>query len=179
MICSMAAADALEAVAGLPVALKWPNDLIIESHTPDLPSRAWRKLAGILTETGLVGDDLTFAIVGIGINVNLPSEALTALAPDATSILAETGRRIARSELLVALLERVEERYKRLAGGENPHQEWSSRLTTLGRRVQVTTPEGALNGLAEEVDSYGALLLRLANGSRRRLLAGDVTLSGA
>jgi BirA family biotin operon repressor/biotin-[acetyl-CoA-carboxylase] ligase len=179
MLCSMAAADAVEQAAGLPVELKWPNDLIIESRTSGFESANWRKLAGILTETGLVGDDLVFVIVGIGINVNVPPETVPGLAPHATSILAETGCQIDRSDLLVALLERVEARYKRLKSGENPQQEWSSRLATLGQRVQVVTPGGVLNGVAEGVDEEGALLLRTDDGSTRQLLTGDVTLSQA
>jgi BirA family biotin operon repressor/biotin-[acetyl-CoA-carboxylase] ligase len=179
MLCSMAAADAVEQTAGLSVGLKWPNDLIVESRTLSLKAPSWRKLAGILTETGLVGDDLVFVVVGIGINVNVPDEALPGLAPHATSILAETGRRTDRSELLDALLERVEARYRRLKSGENPHKEWSSRLVTLGQRVQITTTEAVMLGTAEGVDEDGALLLRTDQGSTRRLLTGDVTLSEA
>jgi BirA family biotin operon repressor/biotin-[acetyl-CoA-carboxylase] ligase len=179
MLCSMAAADAVEEVARLPVGVKWPNDLIVRSQVANRRSQDWRKLAGILTETGLIGDDLAFAIVGIGINVNVPPEALPGLAPQATSILAETGREIDRAELLAALLQHVEMRYQRLKTGENPGQEWGSRLITLGQRVKVITPEDVLNGMAEAVDEDGALLLRTDDGSVQRLLAGDVTLSTA
>jgi biotin-(acetyl-CoA carboxylase) ligase len=74
-------------------------------------------------------------------------------------------------------LEGVEKRYGRLKAGENPRQEWASRLATLGQRVRVTTSRWVLNGMAEAVDEDGALLLRMADGSMRHLLTGDVTLS--
>jgi BirA family biotin operon repressor/biotin-[acetyl-CoA-carboxylase] ligase len=125
----------------------------------------------------LIGDHLDYAIVGIGINVNVPSEALPQLAPRATSVLAETGCATDRLELLVALLMRVESRYERLRNGENPIQEWASRLVTLGRRVEVTTSEDVLHGVATGVAQDGALLLQMDDGTLRRLLAGDVTLS--
>jgi len=179
MLCSMASADAIEQVTGLPVWVKWPNDLIVEAQHSDRSSREWRKLAGILTETATVGHELIFAIVGIGINVNVPLQTVPRLAPHATSILAETGRETDRSELLSALLERIEARYRRLKGGENPRQEWASRLVTLGQGVHVTTSEGVLTGIAEAVDDDGALLLRMVDGSIQRLLTGDVTLSHA
>jgi len=177
MVCSMAAADAVERVTDLSVGLKWPNDLVIRSRTPDSRRPTWRKLAGVLTESGLVNTSLDFVIVGIGMNVNVSREILPGLAPNATSILAETGQEADRSTLLMHLLEGTEERYRRFEGEESPHREWAARLITLGRQVGVTTSEGVLNGVAEAVDETGALLLRTEDGSLHRLLAGDVTLN--
>ncbi len=170
MLCSLAASDAVEKVAGLPVALKWPNDLITQSPT-------WKKLAGVLTETGIVGEQLEFVVVGIGINVNVPPETLPTLDPRATSILAETGKEADRVALLATLLAGVEARYERLRTGENPCAEWVVRLATLGQRVEATTSAGTLAGVAESVNEDGALLLRTPDGKLHRLLAGDVTLS--
>ena len=177
MLCSLAAADAIEQVAGLRTALKWPNDLIVESRITNHESRGWKKLSGVLTETGVTGKQLEFVVVGIGINVNVPPETLPALAPDATSILAETGREADRVALLTALLAGVEARYERLRAGTSPRAEWAARLATLGRRVEVATSGGTLIGVAESVDEDGALLLRAPDGKLHRLLAGDVTLS--
>jgi BirA family biotin operon repressor/biotin-[acetyl-CoA-carboxylase] ligase len=177
MLCSMAAADAAEEVTRLPVFIKWPNDLIVTS--PDSRGRhdAWRKLGGILTETGMTGDRLDFVVVGIGINVNVPPDLLPKLAPDATSVLAETGREFDRSALLVALLEGVELRYRRLRKSHNPREEWAGRLATLGQRIRVATSGGTLEGVAETVDEDGTLILRADDGVRHRLVTGDVTLS--
>ena len=177
MLCSLAGADAIEESAGLRVALKWPNDLIVEARSSKPQAQGWKKLAGVLTETGVVGKQLEFAIVGIGVNVNVPPEALPALAPDATSILAETGREANRGVLLASLLAGVEARYEPLRAGESPHAEWAARLATLGQHVEVTTSAGVLSGVAESVDEDGALLLRTTDGKSQRLLAGDVTLS--
>jgi len=177
MLCSLAAADAVEQVAGLRAALKWPNDLVIQSPISNPQSPNWKKLAGILTETGVAGEQLDFAVVGIGINVNVPSETLTALGPSATSILAETGQVVDLAALLAALLAGVEARYEMLQMGNGPRAEWAARLATLGQHVEATTSAGVLAGVAESVDEDGALLLRAPNGRLHRLLAGDVTLS--
>jgi len=174
MLCSMAAADAIQRVADLSVGVKWPNDLIVESEPTGQEPLRWRKLAGILTETGLVGDALAFAVVGIGINVNVPARRLPELAPQATSILAETGHPVDRSTLLIDMLERIATRYARLKHGEQFHGEWSSRLSTLGRRVRVTMLNGQLAGRAESVDRDGALLVRTDDGITHRLLTGDI-----
>jgi len=175
MLTSMAAADAIEETTGLRVGLKWPNDLIVG---PASPGQGWRKLAGVLTETGERGGQPDFVIVGIGINVNVPPETLPDLAPNATSILAEIGRETDRGALLAAFLNRVESRYRLVRDGESPQPEWASRLTTIGQPVTVDTGEAVLVGLAEAVDEEGALLLRTPDGRIHRLLVGDVTLRG-
>ncbi len=177
MLCALALADAVEDVAGLPTRLKWPNDLIVQSPAPNLKPSDWRKLAGVLTETGVEGSRLEFVVVGVGVNVNVKPESLPTLAPDATSILAETGQEVDRAALLAALLAEIETRYLRLQAGESPHVEWAARLATLGQRVDVTTPAGVLTGVAEAVGEDGALLLRTSEGMLHRLLAGDVTLA--
>ena len=177
MLCALAASDAVEEVAGLQVWLKWPNDLVVKAQSPKPKAQNWRKLAGVLTETGIMGERLEFVVVGIGINANVEPETLPALAPDATSILAEVGRQVNRATLLAALLSGVEHRYAALQAGESPHQEWAARLATLGRPVKASAPVGVLTGVAESVDEDGTLLLRTLDGTLHRLIAGDVTLT--
>lgn len=171
MLCALAAADAVEKAAGLPASLKWPNDLIV------VRGGSWRKLGGLLAETGISGDRVEFVIVGVGINVNVPAEALPDLAPDATSILAETGRETDRDLLLNHFLNSIADRYERWRVGERPWAEWSTRLATLGRPVRVVTAEGERRGVAEGVDEEGTLLLRTSDGSLQRIRVGDVFLA--
>ena len=168
MLCALAAADALQEVAGLHAALKWPNDLLV----------AGRKLAGLLSESGVTGERVDYVVVGMGINVNVPPQELGRLDSRATSVLAETGRRVERNLLLASLLTGVEERYYQLQAGHSPHAEWAARLATLGRTVTVTAAGGQISGTAEAVDEDGALLVRTPDGTLHRLLAGDVTLRG-
>jgi BirA family biotin operon repressor/biotin-[acetyl-CoA-carboxylase] ligase len=168
MLCALAAADAIKEIVDLHVWLKWPNDLIVKSTN-------WKKLAGVLAETGFKGDQVAFVIVGIGINVNVKPEALPGLDPNAASILAETKQITNRATLLAALLAGVEGRYKNLQT-KNPHQEWASRLATLGQQVTATTSGETIPGVAESVDEDGALLLRTSDGTLHRLTVGDVTL---
>jgi BirA family biotin operon repressor/biotin-[acetyl-CoA-carboxylase] ligase len=177
MLCSLAAADAVEGITGLQVAIKWPNDLVVKSQSAKPKAQGWRKLGGVLTETGVVGESLEFVVVGIGVNVNVEPHLLPTLAPHATSILAEGGRPIDRLALLIALLAGVEQRYEALQAGSSPHAEWAARLAALGRPVEANAPEGALAGVAEAVDEDGALLLRTPDGALHRLLAADVTLA--
>jgi BirA family biotin operon repressor/biotin-[acetyl-CoA-carboxylase] ligase len=166
MVCSLAMADAIEGLTGLPVGLKWPNDIFMRG----------RKAGGILTELGTTGRHLDYVVVGMGLNVNLAISTLPELRDMATSISQELGREVSRLELLWEILKGIETRYKSLRMGESPHEEWAARLINLARQVQVTTSQGVLTGWAEGVDANGALILRTPDSQRKRILAGDVTL---
>ena len=166
MVCSLAVCDAIAAVAGLQAQVKWPNDVLIGG----------RKVCGILTELGLSGDRLDYALLGVGVNVNLDlAEAPPLMAP-ATSLSAERGGTVSRLALLAAFLEGMETRCDALEAGRSFHEEWARRLATIGEQVWVTSGEEQWRGEAIGVDEDGALLLRLDDGGLRRVLAGDVTL---
>jgi BirA family biotin operon repressor/biotin-[acetyl-CoA-carboxylase] ligase len=175
MLCSLSVAEAIEAETGLEVGVKWPNDLVIPNLPPGIP---YRKLAGLLTETALSDDQLLFAVVGMGINVNLDPAALGPVMTPATSLQSELGRSVDRVGLLAIILQRVEERYPEVSG-DGLHAEWSQKLVTLGQQVAVAAAGGQLCGLAEGVDADGALMLRDLAGNLHRITAGDVGSPGS
>lgn len=170
MVCGLAALDAIAAFVDAPVQLKWPNDLVLTNAT------GWRKLAGMLSEIGLQNNKPTFVVVGLGLNVNITQEGLPPLAPNATSLLAETGQRLNRVALLDTFLTCVDDGYTRLCRGEDVWSPWRARIAWLGCDVQVVTPTETITGMAEDVDETGALLLRLPNGTHSRFPVGDISL---
>jgi BirA family biotin operon repressor/biotin-[acetyl-CoA-carboxylase] ligase len=174
MLAGLAVAEAIEGVVGLPARLKWPNDVLIEQ------AGQWRKTGGLLLDATLDGERLATAIVGIGLNVNVPAEALAGFATPATSLLAAAGRAVARRPLLAALLARLERAYDAADAGQSPAVAWSARLQTLGQAVTVSAAGSAvpLAGVAEGVDEWGRLLVRDAAGQLHTIAAGDVTLRG-
>lgn len=151
---------------GLTPGIKWPNDVLLGG----------RKVAGILAEAAWQGAQLQGVVLGIGLNVRqdaLPPERAAAF--HATTLEAELGSPPDRGALLADLLARLDDWRMRL---ESPEllDAWRGHSVTLGRRVDVTSGEERLSGVAAEIDAAGALLLRLDSGEVRRLLAGDVTL---
>lgn len=174
MICALAALEAIEAETGLSAGLKWPNDLVYRE----------RKLAGLLTEIGFAGHALEWVIVGMGLNVNVDFSAATKPDPDSGLPLSQTAislqmileKPVRRVPLLQAYLAGVERGYDSLKRGRSPQPAWAARLTTVGRQVTVTGPAETVCGLAEGVDEGGALLVRVAGGHVKRVLAGDVSL---
>ncbi|MEA3307950.1 MAG: biotin--[acetyl-CoA-carboxylase] ligase [Chloroflexota bacterium] len=173
MLCGLALVAALDELTALPVELKWPNDLIVTRGT------SWRKLAGMLSEIGMVDARPAYLIVGIGLNVNIPAPALPELAPNATSLSVELGRTVARESLLTAFLQHTETRYERLRAGWEPLSNWQRQLAWLGQAVQLQAPTETIYGVAKAVDQEGALLLTLSDGSIRSFPVGDITLRPA
>ena len=181
MLAGSAVVAAIQAAvgAGLRVALKWPNDIVIEST-----AESWRKCGGILLETEIEAERLQMAVMGIGLNVNVSAENLPAASPllPATSLLAETGLITPRWPLLGAILEHLAQGIAEAEQGHSPQPAWNRQLMTLGRVVtvnQVTEQAAPLTGIAEATDAWGALIVRDAHGQRHTIMAGDVTLRSA
>jgi len=166
IIAPLAVAVAVEKCTGISARIKWPNDVLINE----------RKLSGILIETELSGQSVKYALVGIGVNVNFEIEEASEVADIATSVKRELGHEASREELLAALLNQFEVLYETAARGREVLQEWRSRLATLGCQIKVTFGGHVEDGLAEDVDADGNLILLRADGSRVAIEAGEVTL---
>lgn len=166
MLTAVAVARSIERVTGLKPSIKWPNDIILEG----------KKVSGILIESETVGERVTSAVVGIGINVNLNPQDFPDIAATATSLKILLQDRVSRENLLQALLRELEFLYQRLRYGDNIPRLWRSRLNTLGRNVRVLSGDTEDAGYAEGVEDDGTLLLRRPDGSLARYIAGEVTL---
>ena len=166
MVAPLATALAVQDVSDLSPRIKWPNDVLIGG----------RKLSGMLVETELSGQTVRYSLVGIGLNVNYDIEEESEIAGIATSVKRELGREVSREEALAALLNRFEELYLQAGRGAEVHQAWKARLETLGRQVKVTFRDQVHEGVAEDVDPEGNLILRRADGSLLTIEAGEVTL---
>lgn len=186
MICALAMVEAIEAETGLRPDLKWPNDLIWHDG---------KKLAGILTEAEFEGNQVSWVVVGVGLNVNIDFSSHTARLPDrpgrpgtgspplgeiATSLSMILGRETThlRLPILQGFLQKVERRYEAIKQGQSPHQEWQARLIGLGQTVTITNVAGnqRWQGKMIGVSATGALQVERADGQIETVLAGDVTL---
>lgn len=159
---ALAAAEALERVAGVACQVKWPNDLWVRG----------RKVGGILLEAAAGGPGSV--VVGVGLNVaEVPAGLEAAVRAGVTALSPEAGRPVEREGLLIALLERVDRRLsdlKTAAAREALGERWRERLALRGARV--TWREGAQvhagvfldasieEGLAVVDDAHGTRRLR-------------------
>ena len=166
MVASLATSLGIERATGIKSTIKWPNDVLIDG----------KKVSGILSESALRGESVDWAIIGIGINVNFDPKAYPEIADSATSLSDKLGKEVSQLEVLLGLLHEMERFYLALRRGEPIHEEWQTKLETLGKTVQVKSGDYVEQGYAESVDSDGSLLLRRSDGSLARFIAGEVTM---
>jgi len=166
MLAALAVVHSIEAVTGLKAQVKWPNDVLVNG----------RKVCGILIESDVQGDTVVYAIIGIGVNVNLRLSDFPEISSLATSLSDELGRDVSLLNLIRRLLVEVEGLYLALLAGGSIYEEWRDSLVTLGRKVRAESGKNKCEGIAESVARDGSLLLRQANGSLTKIVAGDVTL---
>jgi BirA family transcriptional regulator, biotin operon repressor / biotin---[acetyl-CoA-carboxylase] ligase len=175
MAVGVAAAEACERVTGFLPALKWPNDLVVEQ-----PDGTARKLGGILAESVVDGGRVTALVVGMGLNVTWPADLPADLADIATALNHEVGHDVDRAELLVTWLLALDHWYGELApGAAEPGRErlrtrYRHLCATLGHRVRVEVPTGAIVGLARDVTAEGHLIVDADDGESFWVAVGDV-----
>ena len=166
MLASLAVVHSIEAVTGLRSRIKWPNDVLAND----------RKVCGILIESSVRGNIVDYAIIGIGVNVNLRLSDFPEIPATATSLSDELGRDVPRLRIIRRLLVEMERLYLALQAGGSIYEEWRDSLVTLGRKVKVKSGKTVYEGVAESVARDGSLLLRHSDGNLSKIVAGDATL---
>lgn len=159
---------------GLPVQIKWPNDLLIDG----------RKLGGILMEARVDADSTRELVLGFGLNVNSRPEGWQDSASKIATSLAEHGETIAVNRLaarvICAIISAVDDFV------QQQHKEeflslWPEFDTLAGNPVTVNMGERreALEGIARGINEQGELILELPNGEHKPLKVGEVSIGTA
>lgn len=172
LAAGVAIVQGIHAGTGLEPLVKWPNDIVI-ADTRGVS--AARKVAGILAEGGAASDGSPWVVVGFGINV-LPAAYPADIAARATSLESELGRPVERGLVLTECLAALAARYAELQRGEAASvlAAWRALATaTFGRRVEWDTGSGLQQGVVQDVDESGALMVM--TGDRvARVISGEV-----
>jgi len=151
LLASLAAADGVRDASGLPVGLKWPNDLLLAN----------RRLGAVKVDARLAPGRIDAAVVTVRVNVGGREPGL----PEGATSLARAGVDRSRVAVLAAILKRFECWY----GASVPAllDGYRTRCDTLDSWVSAhLMPSGALTGRAVDVDERGALVVETA-GRRR------------
>lgn len=201
MIASLAVVDAIATTCGLAATIKWPNDVLIgdKKVAGILIETSHDRSGQLIAVVGIginVNGHLSDIPVANSLITTLPASAETSTherneqsashLPVATTLEAECGDVVSREMLIAHLLRHMEQEYFVLQQeaveafpGDGPAaralwRRWRDRLSTPGRLVTVRQGEQIIQGVAEDVDSDGELLLRDQTGELIRITWGDV-----
>lgn len=170
LVAALAVRRTLQGVAALSSAIKWPNDVLIHG----------RKVCGILAETTTstgVGTKPAL-VLGIGLNVNQDRQDFPVEFRDqATSLRIETGREQSRPLLLQTLLESLEGLALAFVQKGFPSllDELRRSSAVIGKRVAVRIGAYSVEGVVDDLDDEGRLLMRMDTGSQTILNSGEVS----
>lgn len=167
LLAGLAVREAILETVGVEVQLKWPNDLTWRGH----------KLGGILCESGFLGNQLSFVILGIGLNIkhnleDFPPE-MRALA---TSLKIIKKEDIALNDLLPRLWQALDDWYALFL--EDHEQKiidafLVNSAMSPGEEIFVVTDKGAFKGIFRGINAYGGLILE-EKGRKRKFFSGEI-----
>ena len=168
LVMGMAVAKAVKNL-GFDVSIKWPNDVVV-SH---------KKICGILTEMGVRDGKIDYAVIGVGINVNI-KEFPEEMADKATSLYLESGRKFDRSQIPGLVMEAFEKYYEKFAATcdlSGLKEEYESILANYNQPVRVLAKE-PYEGVARGITDGGELLVEKTDGTIVAVSAGEVSVRG-
>ena len=159
------------------VEIKWPNDVLIRR----------RKTSGILMESSAEGTRIAFAVLGIGVNLNVDRASFPdEFRPHATSLASELGGPVDRVAFTRCLFERLEAQLDlhTRGGFDAIRPRFESFFRMAGEPIGVEEIGGQrIDGVARGIAPGGALEVEVTEGPRAgervRVMAGDVTLAKA
>lgn len=167
LVAGLALARHLESLGIAGVQLKWPNDVLILGE----------KVAGILVELVPGRGRTPAAVVGIGINIDLPADAHIPDQPKVGDLARHLGTPPDRSRLAAGVLAELHRLFDTYANAGFPalRHAWEQRNAFAGLPVTIRGDNQDITGVCEGVDDDGALLLRSDTGLSR-ILSGEVSL---
>jgi len=159
---SNATRKAIMEETGLETETKWPNDVIFET----------RKIAGILVESKSQDNQLSFIIVGIGLNVN---QSKSTLPVGATSIYATSREKHNVEQLMTRIVENMKSDYALLKAPNRILKNWWTDCIHRSKIVEIQTTNGIRNGISRGIEADGSLLIE-QNGRTEHIMEGTLTM---
>ncbi|MBL1432894.1 MAG: biotin--[acetyl-CoA-carboxylase] ligase [Gammaproteobacteria bacterium] len=149
------------------VSVKWPNDIVV----------ADKKLAGILVEMHGEAHGPVDIVMGVGVNVNLPSDIQQRINQPATDIKTVFARVPSRNQLAADLISEMVETCQHFDeyGFSVFKESWSKRDQSCNKPVALRLGENLHKGISQGVDETGALLL-LQGDTVRAFHSGELEL---
>ena len=153
---SVGVTSALKHATGLPVQVKWPNDIYHDS----------KKLGGMLIENLVQGGHIKNAVIGIGLNIN--QESFPDTLPHATSLKQILQKDYDLKTLLADICNHIEACYLQLKAGKagSIKEQYLDNLYRLNRESYFKADEVTFKGVITGVTDTGLLIINTENGEK-------------
>lgn len=191
LMAGVAVAQAVRQACGVPVELKWPNDVMVRGRQcrasaghgaiTQAPGPPWRKLAGILAEGASDAGVLRSVVLGMGINVlrsDAPADVAARMITLEDLAPAHGASPLAMvADVVAALLAQVHEGVSLLAGGHlaRVRDAWTSLAPSVDGSPVRWHHHGVTHvGRAHGIDEMGALRVQVAASAEMLVHGGDV-----
>lgn len=167
---SLALSYAIEKIFKISPELKWPNDVTIKG----------KKIAGMLVDVSLESNKIESLVLGVGINFNINTKEVEKILKNTPNFygittLKDKGKDQKAIKLIQSFLTELEKIYNSLNKKKTEQiiSEWTRRSSTIGKKIELVTINGKINGKAIKIDHDGALII--SNKDKiERIIAGDI-----
>lgn len=169
MAASLAICETTELITKATTHIKWPNDVQVNN----------KKLAGILIESSINGNQVDYSILGIGLNVNMDISPHPDINQIATSLKDITNNIIDKNIVLKILYGKLNYYYTKIKNNENLVDQWASKISTIGENVTISFPgtkKSPLAGKAQKILQDGSIQIILNNGTIFNASAGEISI---
>jgi BirA family biotin operon repressor/biotin-[acetyl-CoA-carboxylase] ligase len=165
-IAAVATAEAIETVTDKKAQIKWVNDIYIER----------RKVAGILTEAVFRkdGKGLSYAVVGIGINVCTPDGGFPEEIKNIAAAISDSKTEI-KNRLIAEIINRFVYYYKNMPKKEYITS-YRDRIFFLGEDITVIEADKTYSAIAKDIDDMCHLIVALPDGKTKHLFSGEISI---
>ncbi|WP_440877623.1 bifunctional biotin--[acetyl-CoA-carboxylase] ligase/biotin operon repressor BirA [Thalassotalea sp. PLHSN55] len=169
IVAALAVSDAVKAAFDIDVQLKWPNDIYLDGV----------KLAGILIDLDGQALDPCHCVIGIGLNLKMPTDSAKQVDQPWTDISQHTNKDINRNKLVVELIKSLTCRVKQHQGDAQTNivAEWQQLDYYFDKPVKLISGERIVRGICRGIDHQGALLLDIG-GEVKPMYGGELSLRG-
>ena len=170
LVMGLSVAQAVNDCLGIESQIKWPNDVVVKG----------KKICGILTEMSAKTLDVTYVVIGTGINCNTKQFVEEGLS-NATSLALETGKDVDREALIAKVMSIFEENFNRFLETKDLtklQDKYNQLLANNDREVVISGSGEAWSGVARGINELGELLVEDKNGEIKAIFTGEVSVRG-
>ena len=165
IIGALAAAKTINSNPKVGAHVRWPNDILVGD----------RKLAGVIAETKFKGNQLEYALLGVGINANFNAAKLGELRSKSTSLEDLLGSPVEREVMIALLLMEIENVYELASSNLSGAMSLLKELDcSRGRQVTIKVEDEELSGVVADYESFAKVRIKTANGSNRSVETSSV-----